>query len=209
MNLTKRNKIFLIVAGVILLGLFVYAFIPKTTVLFAVAPGVVDISIDGKMKQSIKNSDSQGIGAGKHTFIVSRSEFSPYTGTIDVKQGEKNELLVALTPLTDNAKKLLEDDASQSVVQRFYGKSFTRDTEIVSKQNPIITILPFQARLYRVYVCSSKKYPTDITKIAICADMYHEGLQPYIEKDILSRGFNPSDYEMIYIDKYTQNTTTD
>ena len=209
MNLSRRNKILIITASTILLGLFVYAFIPKTVVTFAVAPGTVDVLIDGKEKMSLKNGDSQGISAGKHTFIVSRSEFSPYTTTLDVKPGEKTELLAALTPLTDAAKKLLDDDVSQSVIQRFYGSTFTKQSEKVSSENPIISILPLQARLYRLYVCPSAKYPNDVTKVAVCADMYHEGLQPYIEKDLSSRGFKPIDYEIIYNDKYTQNTAED
>lgn len=209
-KLSKRIRILIWGAiGFVLLLLFIYAFLPKTLVVFSVAPGQVDVSIDGKPKQSVKYNDKLSMSAGKHTITASRIDFDPYTATIDVKQGETTEFLAALNPLTEAAKLLLTDDNSQSVIQRFYGKTLTKQTETITKQNPIISILPINARLYTVYACSSKKFPSDPTKIAICADMYHADLVPYIEKDIESKGFNPADYEMIYIDKYTPDTNQD
>lgn len=209
-KLSRRTRVLIWSAvGFVLLLLFIYAFLPKTQVVFSIAPGQVEVSIDGKPKQSVKYNDKLSVSAGKHTITASQTDFYPYTTTIDVKQGETAEFLAALNPLTEAAKQLLTDDNSQSVIQRFYGKTFTKQTETITKQNPIISILPINARLYTVYACGSKKYPNDPTKIGICADMYHADLIPYIEKDIKSRGFNPADYEMIYIDKYTPNTQQD
>jgi hypothetical protein len=119
------------------------------------------------------------------------------------------EFLVALNPLTDAAKNLMLDDTSQAIIQRFHGATLSKETAKITAENPILTILPIQARLYTVYACNSVKYPKDFTKIAVCVDLYRDGLVPYVTKDITSRGFNPADYEIIYVDKYSSTPGKD
>lgn len=205
----KRIKI--IIAALVLgfIALCVYFLIPKTYITFSIAPGQVIVSINGRAKQTVNNKDTMMISPGHYSIVVSRDEFDSYTLELDVKNGSTTEALVALNPLTDAARALLQDDASQAIIQRFHGNSLTNDTQKIDTTYPIISVLPINARLYTVYVCQSAKYPNDVTKIAVCVDLYQDSLIPYVLTDIQSRGYNPSDYEMIYVDKFSNNATSD
>lgn len=205
----KRIKIIIAALALGFIALCVYFLIPKTYIIFSVAPGQVTISINGKPKQTVNNKDTVMVSPGHYSIVVTRDEFESYTGELDVKSGNTTEFLVALNPQTDAARALLQDDASQAIIQRFHGNALTNDTEKITTTYPIISVLPIDARLYTVYACQSVKYSNDNTKIAVCVDLYQDGLIPYVLKDIQSRGYNPSDYEIIYVNKFGASTTPD
>jgi hypothetical protein len=200
--MNKRNKLILIIIGIIfilsVIGLIIYSLIPKAYIQFNTAPQQVNISIDNGKKQSIDNSESVLVKPGHHSVTVSRDEFSDYTNTVDVKNSKTVNFLVALKPLTDGANSLLQDSKSQAVVQSFYGNIQQKQAIQITAKYPILSILPMQARLYRLYACPSQKYPNDSLKIAICVDEAQSGLEPFVLKDIQSRGYNLSDYEVIW-----------
>lgn len=204
----KRIKIIIAAFIVGFIALCVYFLVPKTYIIFSVAPGQVTISINGKPTQTVNNKDTLVVAPGHYSIVVTRDEFDSYTGQLDVTSGTTTEFLAALNPQTDAARALLQDDASQAIIQRFHGNSLNNDTKKISDTYPIISALPIDARLYTIYACQSAKYPNDPTKIAVCVDLYQDGLIPYVLKDIQSRGYNPSDYEMIYNNKYGDTTVT-
>lgn len=199
----KQIKIIIAVFVVGFIALCIYFLIPKTYIIFSVAPGQVTVSINGKPTQTVNNKDTMMVAPGHYSIVVSRNEFESYTGQLDVKSGATTEFLAALNPQTDAARALLQDDASQAIIQRFHGNSLNNDTKKIADTYPIISVLPINARLYTIYACQSAKYPNDVTKMAVCVDLYQDGLIPYVLKDIQSRGYNPSDYEMIYVNKYS------
>lgn len=202
MNIRKIILLSCIAAVLLIAGLVAYSLVPKAYITFTTAPGQVSVSIDHGSKKTITNGDKVKVSPGKHTIVVSRDEFDPYEKEITLKNGQTEEFLVALSPLTDAARALLKDTASQAIIQRFYGKTFSKQTSDITKNYPLVAALPIQARLYTVYACPSQKYPADASKIAICVDLYHDSLEPYVLKDIQSRGYNPADYEIIWRIKY-------
>jgi len=135
--------------------------------------------------------------AGDYKITLSASGFSSYSTDITLVNNQTTELLAALTPQTDAAKQLLLNDRSQAVLQRYNGQQAAANNDIILKKFPIVSILPIQARLYSIAACPSQKYPSDSTKIALCVTESEDGLDPYVLKDISSRGYNPSDYEII------------
>jgi hypothetical protein len=198
----RTLKIIGIVFVVGFIALCVYLLIPKTYIIFATAPGEITVVINGKPAQQVKNKDQIMVGEGHYKITASRSEFDSYTAEFDVKSGSTAEFLVALNPQTDAARQLLLDSASQSVIQRFHGNRLTSETQKITDTNPIVSVLPISARLYTVYACPSVKFVGDSTKIAVCVDLYQDGLVPYVIKDLASRGFKADALEMIYINKF-------
>jgi len=198
--ISKRN---VVVIGVVLLlayvGLMVYFLIPKSYLLFKTAPEQVVIQIDGKDKKTITNGDTVTITPGKHDITISRDEFYPYSKNVYLKNGESIEYVVALIPLTDNAKKLLNNSASQSVMERFSSIKMDQNVNTITKNYPIIKILPIVNRLYLIYSCPSKKYPSDPTKIALCIEVPENGWETTIKNDIKAMGYNLDDYELIWV----------
>lgn len=197
--MNKRNIIIgIIVTALLIVAAVIYFIIPRSYIKFETAPQQVSVLIDGKNKYSITNGDTISITPGNHTVSVSQDEFGPYIKEINIKNRQTNDFLVALKPLTDAAKGLLTNNDSDAIVQRFYGKIYIQQTDNMTKNYPILGILPIQARLYIISACPSKQYPDDQTKIALCVDTNQSGLEPYILEDIQSRGYNPSDYEIIW-----------
>lgn len=198
--MNKRNIIIIGIMSVLLIIIvaIIYFIIPRSYIKFETAPQQVIVLIDNKDKYYINNQDIISVNPGNHTVSVSQNEFSPYIKEISIKDKQTNDFLVALTPLTDAAKNKLTDINSVAIVQRFYGKFYIQQTDKMTEDYPILNILPIKARLYIISACQSKKYPNDLTKIALCVDTNQSGLESYVSKDIQSRGYNPSDYEIIW-----------
>ena len=202
MNLKKLIIIAAIVIVAIIVGLAIFFSLPKTQAHLAVAPLEVQLSIDGEPSKTVRNGQDITVSPGEHTLSFSRDEFSPYVKKYTFKENEKTEVLVALEPLTPKAEELLLEPEAEVVVQLFKGDEFKAIEEETDKSFPIMDVLPIQARLYMVTSCQSKKYPDDKTKLALCAYMYHAGLEPYIKKHIKNLGYDPNDYEIIWIKRY-------
>jgi len=204
--MNKRNIIIIsIIVGIlIIIALVIYSLTPKAYIKFTTAPQQVIVSIASSSKQSInraiKNEGIIRVAPGHYIITVSQDEFGSYIKEVDITNKQTVEFLVALTPLTDAARELIKDDKSQAIVQRFYGDMYTQQTDKITKNYPILSILPIKARLYMVYACASQKYPDDTTKIALCVDEGQSdvNLKPYVIKDLQSRGYNPTDYEIIW-----------
>ena len=186
----------------LVIGILVYSFvIPKAFIQFSIAPENVFMNINGSSK-TVKNGDKIRLTPGDYKITLSASGFSSYSKDLTLKNNQTVELLAALTPQTEAAKQLLLNDSSQAVMQRFYGQQASAQNDIILKNYPIISILPIQARLYSIAACPSQKYPNDSTKVALCVTESQPGLDPYVLKDIASRGYDPNNYEIIWIRQY-------
>ena len=141
------NKRTLIIRGLIILGLIllvtiIYLLIPKTYIKFETAPHQVSVLVDNKNEYSIINGKSIKVSPGKHTVQVSQNEFGTYTKSIEVEKGKTFDFLVVLTPFTDNAKSKLQNSESQAVIEHFYDNIYVKETDIITKNYPILEILP-------------------------------------------------------------------
>ncbi|RWZ78367.1 MAG: PEGA domain-containing protein [Candidatus Microsaccharimonas sossegonensis] len=200
--MSNKIKISIIsIIGVVLLVLgLIFISIPKTQLTLTIAPLKATIQVDSGGKTVVNNSSNFSITPGTHKITVSQDGFTQYETTISIKNGETQELLVALTPNTSAAQQLLNNPTAQAIVQRFGGKKLNAGVSELDKNYPILKDLPIEARLYRIYPCTSLKYPNDVTKIAVCVDSNIDtaSLKPYIEQEITSRGYTVADYEIIY-----------
>lgn len=200
-----NKKIIIVASGAVfalIIGILIYSFaIPKAYIQFSIAPENVFMDINGSSK-TLKNGDKLRLAPGSYKITLSASGFSSYSKDITLVNNQTTELLAALTPQTDAAKQLLLNDGSQAILQRINGQQTADNNAILLKNYPIVSILPIQARLYSIAACASEKYPGDSTKIALCVTESEAGLDPYVLKDISSRGYNPNDYEIIWIRQY-------
>ncbi|MBC7943445.1 hypothetical protein H7X68_03030 [Candidatus Saccharibacteria bacterium] len=206
--MNKRNKI-LIIIGLIFIGIVawsvIYMITPRSTILLALAPEEGLMSIDEGSPRTVNNKQSLDVSPGKHKIKFFRDGFSSYSKDITIANKQTLEVVIALNGLTDDASKLLLTPGAQEVIQRFVNKKMIEATTQLNKDYPILSILPIQARLYVVNTCKSVKYPNNPTKIALCVDVSQPGLEPYVFKDISFRGFNPADYEIIFLSGTNDN----
>ena len=198
----SRRQIIIVLGGLIFIGLIawavIYSIVPRASLSLALAPETGLLSIDGGSPQSVINKQTITVAPGKHKVTFSRDEFKSYSTDVTVANKQTQEVIIALDPLTDAASKLLLTADAQEVIQRFVNLNMIKSTNQLNKDYPILNSLPIQARLYIINPCPSVKYPNDHTKIALCVDVAQPGLEPYVDQDISSRGFNPADYEIIF-----------
>ena len=198
----SRRQIIIVLSGLIFIGLIawavIYSIVPRASLSLALAPETGSLSIDGGSPQSVNNKQTITVAPGKHKVTFSRDEFKSYSTDVTVANKQTQEVIIALDPLTDAASKLLLTADAQEVIQRFVNLNMIKSTNQLNKDYPILNSLPIQARLYIINPCPSVKYPNDHTKIALCVDVAQPGLEPYVDQDISSRGFNPADYEIIF-----------
>ena len=201
--LSRRNLIMLIASFcVFIIGLVVYSLVPKTQLLFSVAPHQVMVNFDGQNRQ-VTSGSKIGVKPGTYKITVSRDQFDSYNLSVTVASGKTSEVLVALDPQTDAAKELLNNKESQDIIQRFNGNKMDDYQQQLKKDFPIINILPIQQRLYYIYPCQSQKYPKDTTKLAICVDITADEVKPYVETYIQSKGYDLNNYEVIWNNQST------
>ena len=199
MNNRKIITIGLISGVIIIIGIIIYVLIPRATLLFSVAPHDMTLIINGQ-KITIINGQKITVSPGKLSFTLSRSEFKDYNGEVSIKNGETQEILYTLTPLTDAAKQLLASDESQQIIQRITNKDMQSGAADLMKKYPILNILPINEKYYTILPCNSVKYPNDKTKIAICVKYYDTAAQQPALDYLTSLGYKPSDYEIIFED---------
>lgn len=202
MNIRKIIIFAVIALGLIIAGFAIYSVIPKTQMHLMVAPLEVELSIDGEPAKTVRNGQDITVSPGEHTLTVTRAEFGQFVKSYTFKENETTEVLIALEPLTPAAETLLYEPEAEEIVQQFKGDEFKVIEEATAKTFPIMEILPIEARLYMVTSCQSEQYPDDKTKLALCAYLYHYGLEPYVKKHIKNLGYNPDDYELIFIKRY-------
>jgi len=199
----NKQKIIIIsaVVGFLFIFLVIYYLIPRSYIKFETAPNNVGVLIDSEDRYSIKNGDTITINPGKHTISVFQDEFITYEKKIDIKNKQTYDFIIALTPITNNAKKLLNNKASDIVLERYYGEIMTKQTEELEKNYPILDVLPLYGRAYEIMACPSVKYPRSSIKLGICINTSEPGIESFARDNIIQHGYNPDDYEIIY--KYT------
>ncbi|MDK2899486.1 MAG: hypothetical protein PWQ10_673 [Patescibacteria group bacterium] len=197
----KRKLVIFIALLLTIISLAIYIYIASGTYLkFTVAPQEVYVSIDNKDKKQINNKDSINIEPGKHSITISQDEFKSYTEEIEITKSKTNTILVALTPLTDNARNIMKSKENIKVIEPFEAIITAKNAKIIKENYSIIKDLPVKSFRYQIYGCKSEKYPDDSTKVALCIS-YTDGNEDDIKQTAFNRlekmGYNPSDYEII------------
>lgn len=199
--MTRRTITLLIIGFIVLATIIgvIYALIPRATIMLSVAPEEFTVSVNGQTS-SKKTGDSISVTPGDITIGISHDGFDTYTQKISIKNGEKTEILQALTAQTDAARALLKTEKSQLIIQRIKGNQTNSTVTDLTKNYPLISVLPINDKYYTITPCDSKKYPNDKTKIAICITLFNLEAKQSALDDITSRGFKTTDYEIIFVD---------
>lgn len=175
-----------------------YYITPKSYLKIEVAPEQVSLKIDNENSINITNGNTITIKPGDHKLIFSRDEFDSYTINISIKKDESKSVIAVLKALTENAKKLLNNSKSNKVIEKFTGINLYNQDSKALINYPILKILPINNPYYRVMACNSKQFPNDSEKIAICVIMDDLGYKNDLKNEIIHRGYNLDNYEVIW-----------
>ena len=200
--MSRRSLLIIIIVAVVALiaGLIAYSLIPRASILLSIAPEEFTVTYNGS-SQNVTTGKKITVTPGDVSVSISRDGFETSTKTVTIKNGENQELLLALVPKTDAARALLETEKSQQIIQRIANINMKNTTAQYVQDYPIFSVLPIKDKFYVITSCESRLYPNDKTKVAICVNLFDmEAKQSAIE-DINRRGFSVDDYEIYYDDK--------
>ena len=206
MQFTRKRVIQIIgwSVGLLVLGLFINALIPRATILFSVAPQVITVVVNGK-EQSVTNGDQITVAPGEIILELKQDGFDATGETFVIENGETREILVALNPQTAAAEALLQNRESQIIIERIGGRDVVQGAEQLRERYPIIAELPINERFYTIRTCESEREEAQPGDIAICVQLYTLEARQSALNDIERRGFSLDDYEIIVQDRTFEN----
>lgn len=157
MKITKTGII--ISSILLLLAVVAITFLtqPKGSVEFALAPSEMTLTINSK-PQTIQHKQILVLAPGTYEATFSSDGFKTKKKTIVVENKKKNRLVLALTPLTDAAKKKLSNDQQSTAVINEYNKI---------RYDELLDALPLSGTNYTISSCQSIKNPNSDTQ-ALC-----------------------------------------
>jgi hypothetical protein len=184
----QLSKPLLVTIAVIIVGLSIlgwYIGRPQGSIEFAIAPQEVTFTYNGE-KQTIKNGQFIKVAPGTYSATFARDGFQTDTQTIVVENRKTNRVILALTPLTDSAKKLLADSPeSQKVIKEYQSVQYKK----------LIDSLPLSGVNYAINACQSIKEPKAGNK-AVCIVAKTEAGKTTAQKNLEQLGYNLDSLEL-------------
>ena len=184
----QLSKPLLITIAALIIGLSIlgwYLGRPQGSIEFAVAPQEINFAYNGKT-QTIKNGQFIKLAPGTYNATFSRDDFQTETQTIVVENKKTSRIVLALTPLTDSAKKLLADSPeSQKVIKEYKTVQYKK----------LIDSLPLSGVNYAINACQSIKKP-DADNKAVCIVAKSEAGKASARKSLEQLGYNLDDLEL-------------
>lgn len=159
---------------------------PLGTIEFAVAPDNVTIT-DGKTTRDVRNGEKVSYTPGTYKFTVSRGGFAATTQTVTVTNKKTARMLVALTPLTDDAKKeLASNPASAAIVKEYQAQRYQE----------FLASLPVSTTEFRLSACPAVKDPDSAVK-ALCVTSLEGNAEQAAHTYIANYNIDPDTIELL------------
>lgn len=186
MNLKKSQ---IIIGTVIILGLIGLAWFllrPQATVTLRLAPSSATLTYDDT-SQTVTNGQSLAIKPGDYTLTFARNEFSTEKKTISIKNHDDITVTMALTPQTDAARKLINDNAESIKITNEYKEQ---------KVAELAESMPVSGTGFNINTCPSVKYPTSDKK-AFCIITSNPNSERLGKLYLKELGYNLDDLELL------------
>jgi hypothetical protein len=198
--MNKRK--FVVVLSITVIAILIIAFINflsglgKDVVSIVSAPKDASLILDNT--KTIKPG-KQKLKTGTHTIIAKRNGFDEQIKQFDTSQ--TNIVWFNLSPNSDEGRKYVQNHSDEyDTVYEIAKAQTAKRVENKVSDYPLIRKLP--ANVYPLFIINydqSKKFPYDDTKIAIyITSNAPDGKQSAL-KYIYVLGFDPSDYEIVFI----------
>lgn len=181
----------------ILVVLLAYLLFRPGSILISSFPSDATITVNGKPYSEGKQIS---LSAGNKTIVLQRTGFFEKTITAKVKAGETTHLNVTMNvdpQFLANGGQLNLDAADTARGEGLLGNEIESKGQIITKDNPIIQLLPYIGSNFRVdYGVSQKNPDSDAQALYITAPTA-AGRQAALDW-IRSQGYDPAKLEIIY-----------
>jgi hypothetical protein len=194
----KATGLFILVAIIALIGYGIYKQVVKTNniaVTVAVAPSDASITVDGKAS----STGTLHLASGKtYKVVISKDGFSTYSVSQFVDSAH-NTISVALNPISDEAKKWVEEHQDQYLaVEGDAGAQANATGEEFTKQNPITDDLPIDSLIYTIGYKNDQSDPSG-NSIILTIDAA-AGFRNGAVQAIRDLGYDPTKYKIEFKD---------
>lgn len=163
---SKKTLLIGIITLVIITVSLVYLLRPQAKVELILAPSEGTIRINDKSHDA-QNGQVLSLKPGTYTIYFSRQNFSTEQVTISLKDKEAKRLVIALTPQTDTARKIISSDPDSSAIIREYQKI---------KQSELLGKMPLSGVGFVLNSCLSvKNRLSNVPAVCINTDSPKEG----------------------------------
>lgn len=202
----NRRKLIKVVVVLLTLGaLFFFLYKPANSFLhkgeaeleIEVIPADSTITING---ESVK-AGTVFVNPGSHKVEVTKEGFLTESRSIEVFQDNTAKVYITLAADSADAQKFYRDNPKLQIKSEEYG-SITADQiqSSISSNYPIIKQLPYISADFRVDYGVSQKFPDNPDKIALYITAPVADIRELALNWISLAGYNPADYEIIFLD---------
>jgi hypothetical protein len=184
----KNIRTVIIVSTLLVVVLVVaYLYIYRGSVHFILAPDTAEIVIDeGISRKAVRDNESIYLTPGEHSLTFYRNDFSIEHITVTISSFKSQEQLVALTPLNETAKEIMQTTKNQERLKTYSAR----------KKNTIFSLLPIRSAEYSIESCDSLKPSPDTKNRALCLGEIATGGTEKAKQYLLGIGYDPSNYEV-------------
>ncbi len=138
-----------------------------------------------------------GLEPGDHTVTVSRDGFESNTQEVAVRAGEFETVLVALTPVSQDAQAWAARNADlYRQIEDIGGEEAREAGTEIREHNPLISVLPYRGVLFDIDYRLSAQDPNRVV-IQVTADS--AGTRVLAIERIRDFGYEPTDYEIEFV----------
>ncbi len=191
-RVTKLSIVFGLVLGVVVAGLLLFR--ETGNIEFVIVPGDATLAVDNEKVRGKTGTFAEG----EHTISVSRRGFRAKTTTFKATK-DKQVIEIALDTSTQEGVDWLIDHPEEAYLREsILGKESNALGEESARKNPIMDLLPFIDREWRVDYGRSVKYPEDPLRISVVITYTTDQAKQDALDWIQFKGFNLADLEIVY-----------
>ncbi|OGL37414.1 hypothetical protein A3E49_02920 [Candidatus Saccharibacteria bacterium RIFCSPHIGHO2_12_FULL_49_19] len=161
-----------------------------------VIPEDSTITLDG----SVIKERTLDVQPGEHSIEASKEGFKPHKLDFETAKGATKEIYLLPEPTSEEALEWLRANPDiQLRRESFASQNVTEQQAIFENEYPILTVLPYISADFRVDYGVSKKYPDNPNKIALYITAISPELRKMAVNWIMSQGYNPAEYEIVFV----------
>lgn len=189
---------FILVAGLVWLLYNWISTLNKGTLRLSVIPSDATVLVDDSTKT--KPGDIH-LSPGLHSLTISRDGFNAKLIRVTIRQKETISQSVILSGNSKESADYFSDNQDeQAAAESAAGAKLNAESTIITQNNPIIRILPYQGSNYRIDYGVSLKYASNPEAVAIYVtyNKHDESGKINATKWISAQGYDPAALEIIY-----------
>jgi len=194
--MTKRAWALIILGGVMLGIAFISTLVFRNSgnITLVIVPSDAIVQVDN-IKVSSKTANYSN---GQHVIKVSRKGFKDKTRSF-IASSDKKTIEIALDTSSAEGVQYLKDHPKEALLREsIIGKESNALGDLSAAKNPVMNLLPYIDREFRIDYGRSAKYPNDPLKIAVVITYTSDQGKQDAMDWLRLKGYDPTQLEIIY-----------